>query len=492
MAGALLPAVLAHGQYVGKAGNTDKKPVLRATAVYQYTGALAKPHASRLLPVVVWDGEHYQPGGLYLSRPEPLAVAPGTQYVLMQSGTPTGLFNISSAARLVESGAWVGLGRFQAEAPPPPPAKLAASKKLPVLSGGTGKGKVEDETGGPVLHRKEDAGSGSKPDAKPDTSDNGPTLHRRDASDSGNTGSAPDGDRPTLHKKDADSPAPDPERPTLHRAGADTSSAPDPDRPTLHRHTDASPATVSTPDPDRPHLRYGAASDEGRVEPALLDKKPDAGAPAAPDLPTGEAVAISDTGVDEDHSFRWNWPSPQAQTDAQAAMHTLALQALAKTAAAGFGPAAKSDADLRRAAGAAFGPGTKTPRKAAGAKPVADPLSDPQFTAFELSYGSGGTYVYSAHTAAEGPDRSYVTVIAQPDFYGKPQVVWAQTTKGDTLGDTPALHLVDAVDADGDHRAELLFGEQTAPGETGAPRQFALYSIAAGKAKLLFATDPQQ
>ncbi len=499
----LLPALAAQGQYVGKV-EAAKKPVLRAVAVYEYTGAPAKPNASRLVPVVVWDGERYQPGGLYLARPEPLAVAPGTQYVLEKSGEPEGLFDVSSAAQL-GSGGWVGLGRFQAETPKPAP-KLLASKTLPVVKGGSGRGKAGAETssdnGGPVLHRKagSDTGSGS------DTNGSGPTLHRRDtdttAPQSNGTGGtstgSSGGDQPTLHRRDTDAgaaPAPDPDRPTLHRAGADPASgsaAPDRDRPTLHRHADMGAATVSAPDPDRPHLRYGATADEGRVEPALLSDKPATpGANAAP-VPVGEAVAVSDTVAEEAHPFRYAWPSPQAQADAEEALRALALRALANAAKATFGPAAKSDAALRKAAGAAgasFGPGAKSRagRKASAA--ATDPMVDPQFTAWELSYGGGATFVYSAHTT--GTDPRYVTVIAQPDFYGKPQVVFSQTTRGELLDQTPALHLIDAVDADGDNRAELLFSRQSAESmrNPAAARQFALYGVEGGKVKLLYASE---
>ncbi len=515
----LLPALAAPGQYVGKVGqDAAKKQVLRATAVYEYTGDMTKPNASRLVPVVVWDGERYQPGGLYLAQPEPLAVAAGTQYVLEQSGVPAGLFNLGAAARL--NGGWVGLGRFAPSAPPPAPKKLLASKDLPVLTGGSGRARKtsdssSDDGSGPVLHRK----PGSETDATPasDTSakpgpgtgsaqldPDRPTLHRRDTdsgSSSGNAGGSSSG-------SSGNSSAPDPDRPTLHRSGTDTAAAaPDPDRPTLHRHTDGSGgASVAAPDPDRPHLRYGGGDDaNGRVLP--LERTELKEAPAG-GVPIGQVVAISDTATDEPHPFAYAWPSPGAQAQAQAAMHALALHALASAAQASFGPAAKNDAALRKAAaqadaqantqsgaGSGFGPAARAHRSAhAPAKTQApgapDPLADPEFHAFELSYGGGATYVYSAHTAVEGPTRRYVTVIAQPDFQGRPQAVFTQTTRGDTLAETPALRLIDAVDANGDHRAELLFTEQVQPGPSSAGRQFALYSVAGGTATQVYSSSP--
>ncbi|RRA48097.1 hypothetical protein [Acidipila sp. EB88] len=256
-----------------------------------------------------------------------------------------------------------------------------------------------------------------------------------------------------------------------------------------------------------------------------------------------QVVAVSDVTTDEPHPFRFAWPSAGAQADAEASMHALALRALATAARATFGPAAKTDQALQQAAQAAEaasaarakataaqgGPGAAAAGVAAGAAPgaastgtartraaakaraakavaaVADPLRDEQFSAFELSYGAGATFVYTAHTDASGADRRYVVVIAQPDFYGRPHAVFTQTTRGDMLGQTPALRLVDAVDADGDHRAELLFDalgnegagsgsavERTAAttAASGTERQFALYRVLAGRATLLYASNP--
>src|ERR1700691_254752 len=73
---------------------------LRATAVLEYTGDLNKIKESRLVPIAIWDGAQYQPGGLYLAQPAPLAVVAGTQYELESAGKPKGLFNIKDAEDL--------------------------------------------------------------------------------------------------------------------------------------------------------------------------------------------------------------------------------------------------------------------------------------------------------------------------------------------------------------------------------------------------------
>jgi hypothetical protein len=495
----LLPA-LAGAQYVGKVPEGNKPPPLRAVSVYEYTGSMKKPNASRLVPVVVWDGSNYQPGGLYLANPDPLAVAPGTQYVLEPDGVPSGLYNVLASSQL--NGGWVGLGRYAAPPAPPPPPKLHVSKDLPVLQGGSTGRDTADE-GGPVLHRRtgsESGGSGTTTSTS-GSGGSGPTLHRRDGS--GSSTASPQ------------APADDPDRPRLHEGAAPP--APSADRPLLHRAAGANAGAEGAPPPDpgRPRLRYGTQEEEeSRVLPTLLKAPPQTLGNTSVSI--GQVVAVSDVTIDEPHSYTYAWPTPAAQTAAETEMHRLALRAVANAAQASFGPAAASDAALRQAADAAdaaestVGPvaGASTPpaRPAAStqttrrkhaksaSKTIAtrpDPLLDPDLHTFQLSYGGPVTLVYSAHTAAEGPQRRYVTVIAQLDFYGKPRKLFAQTTRGDMLGQTPALHLIDAVDATGDHRADLLFDERTSDAEDAThDRQFALYRVVNGQADEVYATHP--
>src|SRR5579875_1959780 len=114
-------ALSAHAQYPGRVDPTQQQPGtvhLRATAVLEYIGDLAHPKASRLIPIAIWDGTQYQPGGLYLAQPAPLAVLTGTQYELQADGQSKGFFNVAEAENL--GGEWVGVGHY--EAPPPPPS----------------------------------------------------------------------------------------------------------------------------------------------------------------------------------------------------------------------------------------------------------------------------------------------------------------------------------------------------------------------------------
>jgi len=116
----------AYAQYPGHVDEAEQQngTHLRATAILEYTGDLGKIKESRLVPIVIWDGMQYQPGGLYLAQPAPLAVLSGTQYELETAGKPKGFFNIKDSEDL--AGLWIGVGSF--EAPPAPKPKASPAK----------------------------------------------------------------------------------------------------------------------------------------------------------------------------------------------------------------------------------------------------------------------------------------------------------------------------------------------------------------------------
>jgi hypothetical protein len=84
-----------------------------------------------------------------------------------------------------------------------------------------------------------------------------------------------------------------------------------------------------------------------------------------------------------------------------------------------------------------------------------------------------------------GTPVKYVTIVAEPDFYGQPKVLLKLTTSDDALDVSPRYRLVDAVDTAGDGRADLIFELR---GQTY--RQFAIYRIAGGTATEAFVTQP--
>jgi hypothetical protein len=426
-AGALACSLPAWAQYPGRvdtstaAGGTH----LRATAVVEYTGDLTHMQSSRLIPIAVWDGMELQPGALYLAQPAPLAVLAGTQYELEADGRPKGFFNITNAESL--AGRWIGVGSFQA--PKVLTAKLQPAKIMPYVVGDTDPDKPH------FAHRPADEPRQAQRSASaPPVDPNRPTLHERpNSGDTASSANAPEGtdsDRPTFHRE-ADAQA----------SSADSSTAP-------------------PVDPNRPRLEYTAPAEQEKLD------KPDAlsGLPAT----MNQIVGVSDPKTTDSESWAFSWSNPNDAAKMKSDLETVAEQALAPP----LEPARTRTVAAHHSAHAK--------------KPVAPPaplLADEEFKVYGLSFGGGAAMVFSARTTSIPV--KYVTIIAQPDFYGNAAVLLKHVTTDGDLDVSPRMRLVDAVDPRGDGRADLLFELR---GRTF--RQFALYSIAGGQATRDFVTQP--
>jgi hypothetical protein len=463
----VMVALPATAQYPGQISKPDKSaPELRSIAVLEWTGDAGKPKASRLVPITVLDGGSLQDGGIYMARPEPLALAGEVEYELEDDGKPVGLFDIENSGR--EQGSWVGYGSWKS---------MPAKKPKPIAPP-----KIEDEAPSdePILHRKHHAddkpgsgsGSGSAgsdssaapaPDADPDR----PTLHKKDSGNStsaaGSSGasSTPDPDQPTLHRHDStDSSA--------SGSASSSASAADPDRPVMKKnkkkpedvgHVDSMPEAT---DPDRPRLKRGNSDGyKLNVVPSLMGIPPD----------MQQAVAVSDARNRPEHPWTYTWSNPDDEAKMKSSLEDIARTALGLTTPAPS-PAPKKTTATK----------TTTHKAAKPAPPpLPAPLEDEKFRVFELSYGSGATMVLQAHTDGPLAQQKFVTLVAQPDLYGNALVLLKSVTDGSHLDEIPRMRLVDAVDAMADNRGELLFELRGA-----TQRQFALYRVLRGQAEKLF------
>src|ERR1700759_2645097 len=115
--------------------------VVRAVGVYEWTGDLTKPKASRLIPVSIFIEGKFEDAGVYVSRPVPFALLTGNVYELQAAGLDRGLLDLSYARHVqTADGAfddgWFGYGSVK----PLPAAKakktatLRPAKTLPVLT----------------------------------------------------------------------------------------------------------------------------------------------------------------------------------------------------------------------------------------------------------------------------------------------------------------------------------------------------------------------
>ena len=504
-------AAAAVAQYPGlitKEDKSKKEPVLRSVAVVEWTGAPGKPSASRVIPVSVYDGEQLNDGTIYLTRPEPLALAGGVEYELQTDGKPTGIFDVFGAGSV--DGAWQGVGVWK-------PLSAADTKKAEgafnTSSLMNGKVDIEDDDK-PVLKRKHPKGT--------DTDD----ASAKPADGSSKTGGDDDPDRPKLKRKAGDS-----SNASDSSAGSGSGGAIDPDRPTLHRarHADSDmQVSNAAPDPDRPRLRHGRPDTKTTESPRLEGLPPT----------MQQAVGVSDARSESEHPWKYSWANPEDETKMK-----VALEAMARTELGMDAPVAPVKKTAKNAAGqvgqAGKGPAkaTATPVRKKTSMLAADvlPLADEHFRVFELAYGATATMVLTASTPkpevevsaapAAGSDapqdgppvikrgkptsaakpltegsasgskvanpiaksapQKFVTLIAQPDLYGGVLVLYKSVTDSAHLDEKPRMRLIDAVDAMGDNRGELLFELR---GET--QRQFGLFRVLRGSAEQLFATGP--
>ncbi len=455
-------------QGTGAAANKAKDaPPLRAVAVMEWTGEETKPgvpgkiKTSRLIPVSIYNGERLEDAGIYLARPQPLALAGEVEYLLKKNGATVGRFEVKNAGQ--EMGSWVGYGEWKAPQAARP--AFAPTAKLDEDS-------PDDEK--PVLHRKQhpddsssgaDAGAGKGSGAGSGTSD---------GSNAGSkSGPGDDADRPVLHKKSSDDSA----------GSGNGSGQADGDRPVMKKpkkqedddigHADALP---NVGDPDRPRLQRGKDNSQSlKVLPSLM------GMPA--DM--RQVVGVSDQKDKPDHPWGFTWANPADEEKMKEALEDqarLALQPAVPAPAKTPGKAGAAGAKTATATGAAHA-GTAAKKTV---KPAAVPVEfeAEQFRVYGLAYGSGATLVFSARVS-DGPGKErYVTLIAQPDLYGGIRVVFKNVTDTTHLDDTPRMILVDAVDALADNRGELLFELRGA-----TQRQFALYRVTRGVAEQIFVTN---
>jgi hypothetical protein len=450
--------------------------IVRAVGVYEWTGDMAKPAASRLIPVSLFIDGKLEDAAVYLARPVPFALATGNVYELDQAGIAQGTLDLAFARHLIATGAattpyddgWFGYGKFVLPTPPKP-STLRPAKTLGVING------IDEDDNRPHFSARS---------AQPGSGDTATPTSGAPAASTGTP--AADPDRPTLHRSTStadqtassnsgDTPANDPDRPTLRRR-----SSQDAGKNTSDQIGGSDGVASLNDDPNRPLLHRGKPI--SALTDADIAKL--AGLPADQDL--HQMVAVSDAANRPSHDFSRAW---QDEAERQAILAKLQATARAQLAAyetANAPPAPKTapaPPDTRK-------PNSKLRRAMAQETPPPPapvPLLDEQLKGYTLSYGGAATYVYSAHTDGLGPTLCYVTLVAQVDMNGEPAIAIKSVTDATHLDRTPHMRLVDAVDAEASNRASLLI-ELRAQNS----RQFALYRVIGARAEQTFLTGSTQ
>jgi hypothetical protein len=120
------------------------------------------------------------------------------------------------------------------------------------------------------------------------------------------------------------------------------------------------------------------------------------------------------------------------------------------------------------------------------AKPVQPVLENIQFRTFDVWTTSQPVMILSGEAhfppAPGATTEQYsITLVARTDIYGSLRKLYAGVTDKFHLDVTPRLELIDAVDADGDGRGELLFRETTDAGSG-----YVIYRASADKLSKMF------
>ena len=138
--------------------------------------------------------------------------------------------------------------------------------------------------------------------------------------------------------------------------------------------------------------------------------------------------------------------------------------------------------------------GSKSPRPGKPAAKLPQPVfDDVQFRVFDLSNSNEPVLVLSAK--AQMPPRTnapnaaiqyFVTVVAREEIYGELHKAFTSITDTLHLDAIPRVELIDAVDADGDGRGELLFRQSSDAGTA-----FVVYRVIGDQLWPLFQGTPQ-
>jgi hypothetical protein len=361
---------------------------------------------ARLIPIsIMVDGKFYD-AGAYKASPVPFALWTQTVYEGQKTGVSQGLFTVAGAVKTGNNN-WFAEGKWTA-AGSTPKAKPKESKP-----------KFDEEDEGPPKLRRSDP---AKPDTTASSAPPAPPAEEKQPAPAASAGTP---DKPatappavgTVQDTDSDTNAndDDPNRPILKRGKAETLSAehPKPGASTgvARRPSDPAKGEIKTTTQRLPAISDAAGPD---LRPYLYDIKPD-----------------------EEQKYRKGMLSVASE----------AVMARFKE----LQPATPADKPAARAK-----PGRQT-------KQPQPTFADVQFRAFDLWNTNEPVFVLSAtaHVAKPGSDEPerpyYITLVAKNNIYDELRKLYVSVTDPQHLDQSPRLELIDAVDADGDGRGELLF-----------------------------------
>jgi len=370
---------------------------------------------------IMIDGKFYD-ASAYKADPVPMALQPDTVYEAVKSGAPQGLFTVSGA--MPQKDAWIADGKWKSQADieaDKARAKAEAAKKAYKAP--------EDPSGPPKLHRAPNSGSDSSASQTPPASSAPKTKDQTSTSSGANS------------------------KPSSQDAGSAKSS----------KSSDSASAEVDAP--DRPILRREAPSETSHEQTKSgNDVEPLSG-------PIQLIPAVSDSGGPEARPYTYEL-KPDEQQKFLKSMLAMASNEVERRAAHLLG---ESETPVRH------------PAKA-GARGPAPEFQDVQLKIFDLTSSNEPVLVLTANASIPNSKlnlRYSIALVAREDIYAELHKVFAQTTDDQHLDVLPKYEFIDAVDADGDGRGELLFRTTSASGQA-----FNIYAVIGDRLWPLFEGKP--
>ena len=418
-----------------------------------------------LIPIAILIDGKFWDASSYRANPVPMALDSGTVYEAERTGSSAGLFTVSAALHsnyVLAKNPWIATGAFVPE---------GTEKPKPALQATSAPVGIDVGDGPPRLTRnntKSDA-----PASAPAAPGNKTVPPPSGSSPSGSSPSSGD-DPPRLTKSTPppEPPAPSP-APTAPSSGDDSKSAAAKAEP---------PANVATSDSganegNRPRLRRGKPVETFADEEVAGYSKPGAKSSAKAGAKTASEAAavvdiipaISDAAGPPPHSYKFEWLKDEEGERRQQ------ITALAKEQVRAYIEGRTKAATLPASSAKAV----PAAAKRALAKKLPDPiLENVKMIAYDLWNTSQPVMIFSAdahmpppsagtpHSEGDAQLQYSIVLVAYPDIYNNLHKMHSIITDKYHLDMTPRLDLVDAVDADGDGRGELLF-RQTSDVSTG-------------------------
>ena len=479
-----------------------------------------------LIPIAIRiDGKFYD-ASIYKADPVPMALDVGTVYEVEKTGQSEGLFTVGGALHNQNQNSatpWLGAGAYvlngtaaannihKAEDKPrglddenDGPPRLTRRDEVGTGSQSSGGEAQKTSTGGPAGSGSAVPAASSQPaggvsggnstatGASPTSAgspsgtssagsdDTGrPQLKRTSSSDSGSSGQEGTTAQSTKAAGQGSNSPGTAGSPSASGASAQGASAQSAPSSQSHGTRDQSPQNQSGQNYYRPTLRRGKPTQSAREEtPDELTRTTEtgisnakAGVATAPSKPAVQLVpAISDAGGPLPETYQFFWKEDE-EKDRKKQMLELAANAVRAYLATMAKDTIPAKPEATKGGAGKHSSSSRTPESK-----VEPEFEDVDFRAFDVWRNNqpvmiltgeailSRTGLSSAASSATGPVTYYVTIAARTDIYGDLRKLYAGVTDRFHLDVTPKLELIDAVDADGDGRGELLFRETTDAG----------------------------